>query len=191
MLIGSRRWLAGLRDRNQVRIAPKIEKRCNGMDALPNFTADQKLGGMVDGSRCQQPWFSEIRGRCNPLKPMTDGNSGAAAIVRVNVQVPFGIVEFIDPGGCHGVGRSQHAEVESRVLHWNGPLHILALYPKLTIALNPGVRSQVTDEILWQSIVTAGVHRAHREAIAVSEHKVAIQPGLGTTRKSRLIQLSC
>ena len=87
MLIGSRRWLAGLRDRNQVRIAPKIEKRCNGMDAFPNFTANQKLGGMVDGSCCQESWFPEIRGGCQPLKPITDGNSSAAAVMGVKLMI--------------------------------------------------------------------------------------------------------
>ena len=148
------------------------------MDALTDFPADQQFGGRINRSRCQQPRFQQIRGRCSPLKPVADGKSSTSAVVGVNVQVSFGIIKFVDPGGRHGVGRSQHAEIERCVLHWNGPFHVVPFNSKLAIALDPGVRSQVTDEVFRQSVLAAGVHRTHREPVAVGEDEMSIEPGL-------------
>ena len=90
VLLGADCWVNRIRNGDQIGVPSKIEKWCDRMDALTDFPADQQFGGRINRSRCQQPRFQQIRGRCSPLKPVADGKSSTSAVVGVNVRSPSG-----------------------------------------------------------------------------------------------------
>ena len=95
----------------------------------------------------------------------------------VNILIALGIIKFINPGRRNGIGRVEHAEVERRILHRNGLIHVLPCDGQFLIAFDPGVRSQIADEISGKTIVAPRIHGTNGEAVPMGEHKMAVLPG--------------
>ena len=163
--------------RDQVRLALEPQEGRQRPHPFGHPSPQMQPGGGRQRSGEQQPWLRQVGGRHQPLQRAVDRHAATAAVVGIDVQLPLWKVELPHLRGRNDVGRRARTEVEARPAHRQGLARAGIADPQGGDALHPAAAAQILDEEERQPIRPEGVHRRHGEAVAVSEHHVAVQPG--------------
>ena len=106
----------------------------------------------------------------------------------INIQVALGIGKLLHLRGGDGIRSWTGREIEAGAADRQSLAGLGIADAELRDALHPGAAAQILHEKQWQPIWACGIDRGNREAMAMGEDQMLVQPGARSLWQGLAIQ---